>query len=222
LHNSNIFFINISTFLTYIKFEGDQYYNYDLREPKRKIVNPDKLRETRQTVVTTDNWSNIPYYPTSRERKENVAKHLMSIGKQVPESLLKEIEVLKRNEDKNDAFNNFKNTSSATNEQVITEVRPPQSRPYYNQIQQYQMQQQQMQQQMQQQQMQQHQMQQHQMQQHQMQQHQMQQQQMQQHQMQQQQPPPPPPNKYSAQYAQYIGHRSRAYASARIRLGGVF
>ena len=45
-------------------------------------------------------------------------------------------------------------------------------------------------------------------------------QQMQQQQMQQQ--PPPPPNKYSAQYAQYIGHRSRAHASARIRLGGVF
>jgi hypothetical protein len=38
----------------------------------------------------------------------------------------------------------------------------------------------------------------------------------------QQQPPPPPPNKYSPQYAQYIGHRSRAQPSARIRLGGVF
>ena len=230
VHNSNIFFINISTFLTYIKFEGDQYYNYDLREPKRKIVNPDKLRETRQTVVTTDNWSNIPYYPTSRERKENAAKHLMSIGKQVPESLLREIDTLKRNEDKNDAFNNFKNVSSTSDEQ--RQPLHPQSRPYYNQIQQYQikqqhqMQQQQMQQQqMQQQQMQQQQIQQHQMQQQQMQQQQMQQQQMQQQQMQQQQQqmqPPPPPNKYSAQYAQYIGHRSRAYASARIRLGGVF
>jgi hypothetical protein len=46
---------------------------------------------------------------------------------------------------------------------------------------------------------------------------------MQQQQMhQQQQAPPPPPNKFSAQYAQYIGHRARAHASARIRLGGVF
>jgi hypothetical protein len=107
---------------------------------------------------------------------------------------LREIEESKRNEDKNDAFNNFKNVS--------TELRPPlhpQTRPYYNQMQQQQMQQQQMQQQQQQQQ-------------------QMQQQQ----QQQQQQTPPSPPNKFSAQYAQYIGQRSRAQASARIRLGGVF
>jgi hypothetical protein len=63
---------NISTFLTHIQFGSEEYYNYDLREPKRKIINPDRLRETKQSVVTTDNWSNIPYYPTTRERKENI------------------------------------------------------------------------------------------------------------------------------------------------------
>ena len=111
VHNSKIFFINILTFLTHIKFEGDQYYNYDLREPKRKIINPDRLRETKQSVVTTDNWSNIPYYPTTRERKENIVRELMNMGKQVPQSLLMEIEESRKKEVKNDAFNNFKNTN---------------------------------------------------------------------------------------------------------------
>ena len=34
--------------------------------------------------------------------------------------------------------------------------------------------------------------------------------------------PPPPPNKYSPEYAAYIGAKPRAQASARIRLGGAF
>ena len=39
-HNQNIYFINIATFMTYLKFEGDQYYNYDLREPKTLLRRP--------------------------------------------------------------------------------------------------------------------------------------------------------------------------------------
>jgi hypothetical protein len=34
--------------------------------------------------------------------------------------------------------------------------------------------------------------------------------------------PPRPPNKYSPQYANYIGARTPASASARIKLGGVY
>jgi hypothetical protein len=34
--------------------------------------------------------------------------------------------------------------------------------------------------------------------------------------------PPPPPNKYSQQYASYIGQPPRASCSASIRLGGVY
>jgi hypothetical protein len=176
VHNPKIFFINISTFLTYIKFEGDQYYNYDLREPKRKIVNPDKLKETRQTVVTTDNWSNIPYYPTTRERKENIVKQLISIGKPVPQSLLMEIEESKRKEVQNDAFNNLKNTNLEQQEyskQNIQLPNPPLQilqQKFYNPS----------------------------------------------------QPQQPNINKYSPAYAQYVGQKQPAQASARIRLGGVY
>ena len=103
--NNRIHFINIQTFHTYVKFEQDSYYSYDLREPQRKIVNPTQLRETKKTVVSTDDWSNIPYYPTKKERRENTAKTLAAQGKSVPESLMKQIENDKIMEIKTDVFN---------------------------------------------------------------------------------------------------------------------
>jgi hypothetical protein len=103
--NSHIHFINIQTFNTYVKFEQDNYYNYDLREPQRKIVNPTQLKETKKTVITTDDWSNIPYYPTKKERRENTAKTLTSQGKLIPETLMKQIEHDKIMEIKTDVFN---------------------------------------------------------------------------------------------------------------------
>jgi hypothetical protein len=111
VHNTRIFFINIATFLTRIPFGSEEYYNYDLREPKRKIVNPDRIKETHKTVVSTNDWSNIPYYPTNREKRENVVKYLISMGKQVPESLIKQIEEDKKKEIKEDLFNNLKDNS---------------------------------------------------------------------------------------------------------------
>jgi len=107
VQNSKIFVVNISTFLTYVNFENDQYYNYDLREPKRKIMNPDKLRETNIAVTTTDNWSNIPHYPTTSERRINVANHLRKMGKAVPQTLLNQIENDKHQEIENDNFNDI-------------------------------------------------------------------------------------------------------------------
>ena len=85
-------------FLVNIPFGSEEYYNYDLREPKRKIVNPDKIRETKKTVTSTKDWSNIPYYPTTREKRENVANYLISMGKQVPDGLIKQMEEDKRKE----------------------------------------------------------------------------------------------------------------------------
>jgi hypothetical protein len=123
VHNSRIFFINISTFLTRIPFGSEEYYNYDLREPKRKIINPDKIKETYKTVVSTNDWSNIPYYPTNRERRENVAKYLISMGKQVPISLIRQIEEDKRKEIQEDSYNNF--TSDSQKEKRVHFQEPP-------------------------------------------------------------------------------------------------
>lgn len=154
IDNPRLFVINIQTFLTYIRFENDQFYNYDLREPKRKIINPDKLKETKQIVPNTNDWTNIPYYPTTRERRENMAKNIVAEGKPVPQELLNQIEKDKLNEVNTDVFNK-------------SIVQQPQNRPL-------------------------------------------------------QQQPPHPPNKFSPEYAKYIGYKPKATASARIHLGGVF
>lgn len=105
VHNSRIFVINIQTFLTYIPFGSEEYYSYDLREPKRKIVHPDKVKETSKTVISTKDWTNIPYYPTTREKRINVAKYLASMGKAIPETLLKQIAEDSQKEINEDAFN---------------------------------------------------------------------------------------------------------------------
>ena len=171
VHNEKIMFINVTTFITHIPFGSEEYYNYDLREPKRKIINPDKIKETKRTVVSTNDWSNIPHYPTTREKRENVVKYLMSMGKAVPPDLLRQIAQDKQNEIQNDAFNNFNKNSEEE-----TPAPPTQEQIYRAQVQQHILRQQQMRQQ-------------------------------------------PPPNKYSPQYAAYIGAKPRAQASARVGMG---
>ena len=163
--NQRIFVINIQTFLTHIRFENDQFYSYDLREPLRKIINPEKLKEGKQTIPNTNDWSNIPYYPTTSERREDMANTMISQGKEVPQELLNQIEKDKINEINHDVFN----------KSIVQQ--------HYKQFQQKN----------------------------------------QTHQnFQQGNSKGPPPNKYSPEYARYIGHKSKATASARIHLGGVY
>ena len=140
-----------------------------MREPKRKILNPDKMKETKQAIPNTNDWTNIPYYPTTRERRENMAKSMISQGKQVPQELLNQIENDKLNEVKTDIYN-----------QSIVQNTQPQPQPNIRTHQQ------------------------------------------QQHQQHQQIRLPQPPNKFSPEYARYIGHKPKASASARIQLGGVY
>ena len=180
------FYINIKTFLTYLPYEGDEYFNYDLREPKRKIIRPDKIKQTKQVVATTDDWSNIPYYPTTKERREQTVMYLIKSGKQVPINLLKQIEKDKEEAIKNDVFNARSNNYDITNStnDFISNIPPSPSinnlytlqKPnkihqvaYNNSIR-----------------------------------------------------PPNIPNKYSPEYANYIGARQRASSSIRIKLGGAY
>jgi len=129
IHNSKIFFINISTFLTSVQFGSEEYYNYDLREPKRKIINPDKFKQTNNTVISTNDWTNIPYYPTTREKKENMVKYLISMKKQVPVELLKQIANDKQKEIEQDAYNKFIKPNEE-NKKIIPSVwMPPQPPP---------------------------------------------------------------------------------------------
>jgi len=193
-----IFYINIKTFLTGVRYEKDEYFNYDLREPKRRIIHPDKvLANTNKVVTNTDDWSDIPYYPTSKEKREQTAEYLIKTGKQVPVGLLRQIQKDKEDTINSDVYNKFNtihDDMTDYNNNRISNI------PIYNQ----------------------HYINQNQNQNHNQNRYQMQQSQMQPHQP--YPPPPPPPHKYSPQYANYIGAQPRATASAnaRIRLGGVF
>jgi len=91
INASNVYYINIHTFLTLIPFEMEEHYTYDLREPKRKIIHPDKFRSTKKTIVSTHDWSNIPYYPTTSEKREKLAQMYLTQGKPIPENLHKQI-----------------------------------------------------------------------------------------------------------------------------------
>ena len=165
VHNPKIFYINIHNFLTHIPFGSEEYYTYDLREPKRKIIHPDKIKETRKNVITTSDWTNIPYYPTSREKRENMAKYLQSIGRPVPQILLQQIAQDKQKELEEDVFN-----KSVQVQQPFATRNMYQNNLYRvpNTI------------------------------------------------------PRPPPNKYSPQYAQYIGAKPRSQASVRIGMRGPY
>jgi hypothetical protein len=119
-------YINIKTFLTYLPYEGDEYFNYDLREPKRKIIRPDKIKQTNHVVATTDDWSNIPYYPTTKERREQTAMYMVKTGKQIPVSLLKQIQKDKEDSLENDIFSVHNEIISNAND-TISNIPPPPS-----------------------------------------------------------------------------------------------
>jgi hypothetical protein len=74
LKHDNINYINIKTFMTGIPFEKDHYYKYDLREPPRKIIHPNKIESTNIENIT-DDWSNIPFYPSNEKKTELIDKY---------------------------------------------------------------------------------------------------------------------------------------------------
>jgi len=119
-----IFYVNIKTFMTYLRYENDEYFNYDLREPKRKIIHPAKLlKHTNKVVTNTDDWSNIPYYPTTKEKREQTAEFLLKTGKQVPLELLQQLQKDKEDMIKNDVYNENINTVSFNNSRNINDYR---------------------------------------------------------------------------------------------------
>jgi hypothetical protein len=75
---NNYGYINIASFLSETRFEDDEYYTYDLREPIAKITNPEAKRRTTNVNTTTEDWGNISYYPTLQDRKDAAAMRRQS------------------------------------------------------------------------------------------------------------------------------------------------
>ena len=72
--SDKVFVVNISTFLTGTRFENDNYFKYDLREPPRQIIHPNKIK-THKIDTITDDWTNIPFYPTTERKKEMIQQY---------------------------------------------------------------------------------------------------------------------------------------------------
>jgi hypothetical protein len=83
VNSDKIFIVNINTFMTSIRFEHDNYYEYDLREPPRKIINPDRIR-TNKSPNSTDDWTNIPFYPTAEKKRDMIQQY----GKEKAEEII--------------------------------------------------------------------------------------------------------------------------------------
>jgi hypothetical protein len=84
--NDNINYVNVTQFQTLVRFDNEEFFEYDLREPKQNIVFSQDAEITDKRVVTTDEWKNIPYIPTIEERNaENIrlqAQAYIAIQKQ--------------------------------------------------------------------------------------------------------------------------------------------
>lgn len=66
----HLYIVNVTNFLTKYKFENDDYYHYDLREPSRKIIHPDKVKKVDRGLILAEDWKNIPNY--EYQPKQNI------------------------------------------------------------------------------------------------------------------------------------------------------
>ena len=72
VENPRIQVVNVTHFTTLVDANADVYHDYDLREPVRNIMFPAaNVKKSEKSVVGTEDWKNIPYYPTVLEKKEN-------------------------------------------------------------------------------------------------------------------------------------------------------
>ncbi len=89
--SNKIFMINISSFSTAIRFENDEYYEYDIREPAHQIINPDHSKKLQIQTITSNNnlpqnnWQSIPFYPNMEKRNQMINMY----GKEKAEQIIK-------------------------------------------------------------------------------------------------------------------------------------
>jgi N-terminal domain of galactosyltransferase/N-terminal region of glycosyl transferase group 7 len=67
VESERTFVVNVTSFMTMVRFEADSYHEYDLREPVSKVVFPDR-EYTTKTHIGPEEWRNIPYNPMADER----------------------------------------------------------------------------------------------------------------------------------------------------------
>jgi len=82
--NDKIFMINIQHFLCSASFENEQFHEYDLREPHKKLLQTTRLKTNNNFYA--NHWTNIPFYPNSEQKKEMIHKY----GRENTEKIIQE------------------------------------------------------------------------------------------------------------------------------------
>lgn len=98
VNNARIFYVNATAFHTMLAESADEYFKYDLREPSRQIVNPNKLemvignknskeRVNQEVLETMNDWSYIPESPNvaknNREEVQNYHAYLRQVNSEI-------------------------------------------------------------------------------------------------------------------------------------------
>jgi hypothetical protein len=68
-----VFYVNVASFMTLVHFESDQYHQYDLREPVRKVSFPDSGKMVVNPTTFVNNpssWKNIPMPPSHQQQQQ--------------------------------------------------------------------------------------------------------------------------------------------------------
>lgn len=70
--NEKIYVINIHYFLCNTAFENEKFHEYDLREPHKKLLQTTRVKPNNNFY--TNQWTNIPFYPTAEQKREMIRK----------------------------------------------------------------------------------------------------------------------------------------------------
>jgi hypothetical protein len=92
--NPRIFFVNISRFSVYLRYESDEYYDYDLREPHRKIIHPNKLKKANNVMTTTEHWKKDILKMKPPAREPNISTSPVQLNPYI--TTMKEVKETKR------------------------------------------------------------------------------------------------------------------------------
>jgi hypothetical protein len=115
IQNDKLFYVNVKHFSCLTQFENETFYDYDLREPTKKILQSNRVKTN--NLFVSNNWANIPFYPTSTKKREMVQQ----FGKEATEMM---IQYSLQNSTKPNALNINPNTIHNPNPNINHNTNP--------------------------------------------------------------------------------------------------
>jgi hypothetical protein len=92
--NPRMFYVNATQFNTMLPENGDDYFKYDLREPSRQIINPNKLemvignknvneKVNKESLAAMNDWSYIPDAPNIAKNNRHQVRDYNNYARQL-------------------------------------------------------------------------------------------------------------------------------------------